>query len=127
MTDIQEADQDYRASRTVIPVSFQLVMLSHAAKNLYNKAMYWVRQQYFENSYIMWYKVLWHYMKWQPEYRDLPAKSAQLVLRDVADAWKGYVKALQSYYTDPSAFTGKPKPPQYAKANGLRTIRFTNQ
>nr|WP_236116951.1 hypothetical protein [Hassalia byssoidea] len=53
------------------------------------------------------------------------AKVAQLVLKQNADAWIAYYKALAAYKTDDSKFTGRPKPPSYVDEKNL--VKFNNQ
>jgi putative transposase len=46
-------------------------------------------------------------------YRSLPASAAQQVLRDVAESFTSWRKALVAYARNPEAFTGRPAMPGY--------------
>jgi putative transposase len=46
-------------------------------------------------------------------YRSLPASAAQQVLRDVAESFTSWRKALAAYARNPEAFTGRPAIPGY--------------
>ncbi|MDB9376265.1 RNA-guided endonuclease InsQ/TnpB family protein, partial [Nodularia sphaerocarpa] len=58
-------------------------------------------------------------------YKSMPAKVAQLVLKQNADGWIAYYKALSAYKIDSSKFTGRPKPPSYVNDKNL--VKFNNQ
>ncbi len=61
-------------------------------------------------------------------YKALPAKVAQHVLKQVADAWKAFREAKASYEEDPSRFTGRSKLPKYKhKAEGRNILIYTMQ
>ncbi len=61
-------------------------------------------------------------------YRALPAKVAQHVLKQLADAWKAFREAKASYEEDPSRFTGRPKLPKYKhKTEGRNILIYTMQ
>ena len=61
-------------------------------------------------------------------YKALPAKVAQHVLKQVADAWKAFREARASYDQDPSRFTGRPKLPRYKhKTEGRNLLVYTLQ
>jgi putative transposase len=61
-------------------------------------------------------------------YKALPAKVAQQVLKQVADAWKAFREARASYEQDSSKFTGCPKLPRYKhKTDGRNLLIYTLQ
>jgi putative transposase len=59
-------------------------------------------------------------------YNDLAMQSKQQIIKEVLESFKGYHKALTSYYKDSSNFTGKPKLPGYVKSDKI-TFSITNQ
>jgi hypothetical protein len=66
-----------------------------ASKNLYNASQYRKRQAYIhENQCTISYKDLDKQMQFTTEYRALPAKVAQLVLKHVCAAWDRYFAAV---------------------------------
>src|SRR5215472_7674192 len=84
-----------------------------AAKNLYNAALYEVRQAYiFEGRYLP-HKEVYHRMKQTLAYRALPGKVSNDVLRQLDKNWRAYFAALEAYREDPSKFVGRPKLPKY--------------
>lgn len=111
--------------------------LAHASKNLYNAANYVVRQKFFENAKQyketgikgdhLWYKELYPMLKNTPEYKALPAQTAQWVLKLLDKNWKSYFKAFKLWLVQPELFLGKPKPPKYKPKNGENIVIFTNQ
>jgi hypothetical protein len=92
------------------------------AKNLYNAALYLVRQAFiFENRYLG-YEDVYHQMKGHDAYRALPTKVAQQVLRLLDKNWQSYFAACEAYREDPSKFRKHPKlPPRQAQAR--RAVR----
>lgn len=71
------------------------------AKNLYNAALYLVRQSFlFEGRYLN-YEALYHQMKGHEAYRALPTKVAQQVLRLLDKNWQSYFAATLAYKEDP--------------------------
>ena len=66
-------------------------------------------------------------MKTSEEYRALPAKVAQWVLKQVALAWKSYFAACAAWEADPSRFLGHPKLPKYLAKQGRNLLTYTEQ
>lgn len=84
-----------------------------AAKNLYNAALYLVRQSFiFENRYLG-YEDVYHQIKGHEVYRALPTKVAQQVLRLLDKNWQSYFAACEAYREDPTKFKQHPTLPQY--------------
>lgn len=99
-----------------------------ASKNLYNAALYLVRQSYlFEGRYLDYYAV-YARMKDHDAYRGLPAKVAQQVLRLLDQNWQSYFAACLAYQEDPSKFRKHPKLPHYKhKTDGRNILVYTIQ
>lgn len=65
-----------------------------ASKNLYNVALYHTRQAFIFRAERISYPHLARLMRPLAEYRALPAKVAQWVLKQVCAAWDSYFAAL---------------------------------
>ncbi len=100
-----------------------------ASKNLYNSAIFNVRQAFFfgGKSQVPKYESLYHIMKDTEEYKAFPAKLSQQVLKLVAQNWTAFFAALTEFYSEPSKFKGKPKPPGYLNKDGRFCLVFTDQ
>lgn len=101
----------------------ELDMLCILSKNLYNAALYTVRQFYFENKkYINWININNLFIKEkQPDYYALPCKVSQQTLKMVDQNMKSFFKALK-------AKNSKLKLPKYLdKTKGRFLITYTNQ
>src|SRR5262249_24152401 len=98
-----------------------------ASKNLYNAALYLTRQAYIHEGRMVSYEEMARDMKTSAEYRALPAKVAQWVLRKVALAWKSYVAACAVWQANPSRFLGHPKLPKYLDKRGRNLLTYTEQ
>jgi IS605 OrfB family transposase len=99
------------------------------SKNLYNAALYLIRQSYiFEGKYLS-YSTTHKLMKFHEAYKALPAKVSQQVLMQLAHDWEnGFFKAPEAYNEDPSKFTGRPKIPKYKhKTEGRNLLAYTLQ
>ncbi len=58
-------------------------------------------------------------------YKALPAKVAQLVLKQNSDTWSSYFCAMNAWKKDSSKFTGSPKQPGYiAPGENGRNLGF---
>jgi putative transposase len=124
--------------------SDEISVLAHASKNLYNAANYLIRKRFFENDKLyretkhrgeyLWYKELYPMIKDTNEYKQLPAQTAQHILKFLVENWKSYFKWhskwlkewLKAPYLNPDA-KGEPKIPKYKKKCGENILIFTNQ
>ena len=113
--------------------------LAFCAKNLYNVANYIVRQEFISTSKekaegkrttANWirYGKLDKMLQNQEDYKKLPAKVAQQVLRKLDKNWLGYFESLKKYKANPSKFLGHPKLPKYKdKQKGRTLVTYTIQ
>ena len=118
-----------------------LKVLSHAAKNLYNKALYSIRQDFFRIKAIrksiersklpverkeallkrkdlqpMPYTTLYHTMKNEPEYRVLNCNMSQQILKIVCDNFQSFFGLLQAKAK--GSYEGKVRLPNYLAKGG---------
>lgn len=101
----------------------ELDMLCILSKNLYNYALYTVRQYYFENKkYINWVNINNQFVKIkQPDYYALPCKVSQQTLKMVDQNMKSFFKAIK-------VKNSKPRLPKYLdKTKGRFLVTYTNQ
>ena len=117
-----------RLSETIyINSSAQISKLCHSAKNLYNLANWYVRQDFFKLNIFLNYYDLDYILKDKNVYRELPSQSSQQILKLVNRNWRSYFGALKVYRANPNKFKNKPKIPHYKKKNGEFIVIFTNQ
>jgi IS605 OrfB family transposase len=99
-----------------------------ASKNLYNAALYVLRQAFFHHERVPSYAQIAHALKDTPEFRALPAKVSQWVLRQVCGSWETFWKARSAYQKNPDQFTGRPGLPHYkSKQDGRNLLVYTRQ
>ncbi len=115
------------AERTQVRRSPALSSLCHRAKNLYNLANYYVRQELFIVGDVLTYYDLNFMLHGQPAYQAIPAQSAQQVLRQVAGDWRSFFAACRAYRQDPGKFRSAPRPPRYKPRGGESVAFFTGQ
>ncbi|MFX0122523.1 MAG: RNA-guided endonuclease InsQ/TnpB family protein [Candidatus Hodarchaeota archaeon] len=99
----------------------------HLSKNLYNEGNYLIRQEFFNHGKWIRYNSLYHMLKTSNNYQQLPAKTAQQVLKVLDRSWKSFFGAIKEWKKDNSKFKGRPKPPRYKPKNGEFMLVFTNQ
>ena len=99
--------------------------ITTVSRQLYNTAQFTQRQGFFYGWGTKSQAKLDTLFKQNENYKAMPAKVAQLVLKQNADAWIAYYKALSAYKIDSTKFTGKPKPPNYVDEKNL--VKFNNQ
>ncbi|HJT58120.1 MAG TPA: transposase [Ktedonobacteraceae bacterium] len=98
------------------------------SKNLYNAALYEMRQAFIHHHIYLSYEEMDTRMQPHEAYRALPAKVAQQVLKQLAAAWKAFREAQAAYEEDPSKFTGRPRLPKYKhKTEGRNILIYTLQ
>ncbi|TKJ23096.1 MAG: transposase [Promethearchaeota archaeon Loki_b32] len=117
-----------RLSETIYKNSSdQLSKLCHLAKNLYNLANWYVRQDFLKLNNFLNYYDLEYILKDKQAYRKLPSQTSQQILKLVNRNWKSYFGALKEYRTNPKKFKNKPRIPHYKRKNGESIVIFTNQ
>jgi putative transposase len=107
------------------------VIINEAAfksKNLYNAALYEMRQTFFNEGMYLTYEEIHHRMQSHEAYKALPAKVSQQILMLLAINWESFKKAKAAYKEDPSTFTGRPHIPGYKhKTEGRNILVYTIQ
>ena len=98
------------------------------SKNLYNAALYEMRQAFIHQGIYLSHEEMDTRMQPHEAYKALPAKVSQHVLKQLADAWKAFREAKAAYEEDPSKFTGRPRLPKYKhKVEGRNILIYTMQ
>ncbi len=99
-----------------------------ASKNLYNAALYELRQAYIFQGRYLSYSTMDKLMQPHEAYKALPAKVSQQVLMQLHHDWESFFKAKAAYEEDPSKFLGRPKLPKYKhKLEGRNILVYTIQ
>ncbi|MGO8948868.1 MAG: RNA-guided endonuclease InsQ/TnpB family protein [Ktedonobacterales bacterium] len=99
-----------------------------AAKNLYNAALYEVRQAYIFDGRYLGNSEIYRRMKHTDAYRALPCKVSNDVLRQLDKTWRAFFAALEAWKEDPSKFVGRPRLPKYKhKTKGRYLLTYDIQ
>jgi putative transposase len=93
-----------------------------AAKNLYNKTNYLVRQAYILEHCYIGYGGTYHLVKDSAEYRALPRKVSNQILLQVDHDWQAFFGAMKAWREDPSKFLGRPRLPGYKHKSQGRNL-----
>ena len=98
------------------------------SRNLYNAALYEVRQSYIHEGKYLNYNEMQRRMQSSDSYKALPAKVSQQILLVLDRNWKSFFEAQTAYNEDPSKFLGRPKLPKYKhKTEGRNILVYTIQ
>jgi putative transposase len=98
------------------------------SKNLYNAALYEVRQAFIHEGKYLNYTEMDRRMQSHKAYKALPAKVSQQVLVLLDKNWTAFFEAREAYEEDPSKFTGRPRLPKYKhKTEGRNILVYTIQ
>ncbi|GHO73724.1 transposase [Ktedonobacter sp. SOSP1-85] len=98
------------------------------SKNLYNAALYEIRQVFIHEGKYLNYNEIQRRMQPHEAYKALPAKVSQQILMVLDRNWKSIFEALKAYKEAPSRFLGRPKLPKYKhKTEGRNILIYTIQ
>lgn len=103
---------------------------AYKSKNLYNAALYAVRQHFFDNGkYLSYYSLQNIFQNGkQKDYYALPTKVAQQTMKMLDKNFRSFFNALSSYKNSAAKFKGRPKIPRYLdKDNGRYVLIYTVQ
>lgn len=118
----------------VIDRDGSLNRLSHVANNLYNAALYQLRQQWIKHR--KWRSYGWLVTLFQNRLREranmlygqFPYRQcAQQTLKEVSTVWYAWSRALKAYKANPHKFTGRPRMPHYLPKGKRHVFYVTNQ
>lgn len=116
-----------QVERHIIVDSQELTDICKKSKNLYNQALYYLRQSTFGKiQHFSEYELSGLFAEFNEEnYRDLPAQTSQQIIKQVFQNYKSWYKARKEWQKRPDKFQARPKLPHYKKEQFL-TI-FTGQ
>ena len=97
--------------------------LTKNSKDLYNKSLYKVRQEFIKNKKYISYKNLYPLMKMEPEYIRLPSNASQQTLKSIHNAFKSFFNALKVKQQGKN--DNKVKIPGYLDKNGHYKVIYT--
>jgi putative transposase len=101
--------------------------VAFASKNLYNTALYVMRQQFITNHYVFPENELDMLLSPTAQYQALPRKVAQKVIKQVCDAWKSYLVTVADYRRHTEKYKGHPKLPNYSHKQGRNLLVYSDQ
>ena len=106
------------------PLYKELDKMCFLSKNLYNQALYRIRQHYFSTKeYLNYYSNVTQLTKEkQSDYTALPAKVAQWVVKQVDQNFRSFFASLKS-----KKVNHKVSIPKYLEKNSRYILTFTNQ
>ena len=94
--------------------------LSHTAKNLYNQAVYNIRQYYFQEKKYLSYQNNYAVLKTSENYKLLNSNMAQQILKEVDGSFKSFFSLLKK--KNKGMYNAKVKLPSYLPKNSFTTL-----
>ena len=94
--------------------------LSHTAKNLYNQAVYNIRQYYFQEKKYLSYQNNYAVLKTSENYKLLNSNMAQQILKEVDGSFKSFFGLLKK--KNKGEYKEKIKLPNYLPKNSFTTL-----
>lgn len=99
--------------------------ITFASKNLYNRSLYLLKKELEENHKMIPYNQMYHLLKNEDCFKELPTDISNLVLMQVNRTFMNYFKAIKSWKKNPSKFLGCPKLPKFKhKESGRNIVSF---
>ncbi len=130
--ELTEVQYEYLTERYVIRPSHThyhvLDEYAHKANNIYNQALYRVRQELFDGNWMNYHQLNTS-MKTSRDQKDCMLYACmnsvhlvQQILKVVTTNMTSWKKARDAYRADPEKFTGRPRLPKYRKKGGKFTL-----
>ena len=94
--------------------------LSHTAKNLYNQAVYNIRQYYFQENKYLNYQKNNSLLKNSENYKTLNSNMSQQILKEVDGSFKSFFNLLKK--KNKGMYNAKVKLPSYLSKNSFTTL-----
>ena len=94
--------------------------LSHTAKNLYNQAVYNIRQYYFQKKKYLKYQKNNSLLKSSENYKTLNSNMSQQILKEVDGSFKSFFNLLKK--KNKGMYNAKVKLPSYLPKNSFTTL-----
>lgn len=94
--------------------------LSHTAKNLYNQAVYNIRQYYFQENKYLNYQKNNSLLKSSDNYKTLNSNMSQQILKEVDGSFKSFFNLLKK--KNKGMYNAKVKLPSYLPKNSFTTL-----
>lgn len=103
------------------------------ANNLYNSALYYVRQSFFKHKLVSAFTLINQFKQKVDKFENMTysqfayRQTGQQTIKEVTNVFKSWFKALKAYRIEPSKFTGRPKIPKYLKKHSRHSFMLTSQ
>jgi putative transposase len=92
------------------------------SKNLYNRALFIVKEQFLKDNTIIFSNELNKMLKTEDCFKKLPAKTSQQIIINMGYNWKSFFRSIKRWAKNKSGYDGKPQFPKYKKKNSRNII-----
>lgn len=111
----------YKVYKIQVKPNEYLDKLTTLSNNLYNVALYNVRQHFFNTKAYLNYFNNYPICKQNENYNNMPSQAAQWVIKQVDFSFKSFFQLLKDYKKNPNKYKSCPKIPKY-KEKGAKNI-----
>ena len=101
--------------------------ITSLSNNLFNVALYNVRQHFFKHNTFLNYYANYPICKENENYKELPSQAAQQVIKQVDNSFKSFFHALKDYKKHPNKYKSKPKIPMYKEKGSKSVVTIPSQ
>lgn len=117
----------YKVYKIQIKPNDYLDKVTTLSNNLYNVALYNIRQNYFKNKTFLNYYQNYPICKENQNYKELPSQVAQQVVKQVDVAFRSFFKTNKDYNRNPDKYKRKPSIPRYREKGGKNLVTIPSQ
>lgn len=117
----------YKVYKIQIKENNYLKDITIMSNNLYNVALYNVRQHFFNHKTYLNYFNNYPICKENENYKKLPSQAAQQVIKQVDNSFKSFFQTLKDYKKHPDKYKACPKIPKYKEKGSRNVITIPSQ
>ena len=117
----------YKVYKIQIKENEYLKDITTMSNNLYNVALYNVRQHFFNHKTYLNYFNNYPICKENENYKGMPSQAAQQVIKQVDSSFKSFFQALKDYKKHPNKYKSCPKIPKYKEKGSKSVVTIPSQ
>lgn len=117
----------YNVYKIQVKPNKYLDKITTLSNNLYNFALFNIRQNYFKNKTFLNYYGNYPLCKENENYKELPSQAAQQVLKQVDNSFKSFFQANKDYKKHPNKYKAKPRISKYREKGGKNIVTIPSQ
>lgn len=117
----------YKVYKIQVKPNEYLDNITALSNNLYNVALYNVRQHFFNTKTYLNYFNNYPICKQNENYSNMPSQAAQWVIKQVDFSFKSFFQSLKDYKKNPNKYKSCPKIPRYKEKGSKSVVTIPSQ